>query len=365
MPVGTDARMLRRVQALVNNGISATSLAFERPYYETKEKAYTPLGKIEHGNYFKRLSPFIKALPTIRNHAKSHTNLYCFGLDMLLLAWLSQTTLRRPINLFYEVADIREIMFGNDIKAKLMRQLETFLVRRSKCLVLTSQAYYDHYYQNVLKLKPTYHIIENKLEPADLVAQSNTPTPTSYRFGYFGLLRCRQTWRIMQKLAEQGTPVYVRGFPRSPLSQEDLDNAKTLAKLHYGGPYVAPNELPEMYGKVDIVWAAYPYEADRKTQNWRWARTHRFYEACCFGKPMIVQKGTEDARVVEACNIGLSLDLTDPEAAVKTLQAITPEQLASWTKNIKALPKHMYLYSDEHAKLADYLRSSSAIPPRT
>lgn len=353
--VSKDARIGRRINALKGLGIRPTVLSFEREgFFGDSKTDYISLGKLEHGNYAKRLTPFIRALPIIRQYAKDCSSIYCFGLDMLLLAHMIKPSLAGRVKLIYEVADIREVMFGDTAKAKVMRGFERFLVRRLDLLVLTSDAYYKHFYKGTLNLDVPYQLIENKLDH-NALSVALEPSELRYQLGYFGLLRCSNTLAIIKNLAEQGKSVYMRGFARSPITDSDISEATKLEDITYGGPYDAPEDLPAMYGSVDMVWAAYPYEENRQEGNWRWARTNRFYEACYFGKPMITQKGTEDGRVVEALDIGLNLDLSDIEAASREVAAITPEKLERWQENIKALPKKVYMYTSEHEELAQFL----------
>lgn len=357
LPVIADARFHKRIEALTSLGLNVEVLAFERPYYAgTAKLAYTSLGKLNHSQYFKRILPLFKALPIIRNYAKLHNSIYCFGLDILLLAWLVRLSLRKPITLLYEVGDIREVLLGKSLKSRLARGLESFLVKKADLLILTSQAYYDHFYKGMLNLSLNYQIIENKLEEGFIPARE--PAKARYFMGYFGVLRCPRSWEIMNNLAEAGLSVYIRGFPRSPLdfSEDELKAAAaSQSHLSYEGSYLAPAELPDIYGQVELVWACYPYEENRQIANSKWARTNRFYEACYFKKPMICQAGTEDARVVEALHIGMAVDLSKPEEVVSLLKAITEEQMDIWRENLNRLPKAIYMYDDEHEILANFL----------
>lgn len=357
LPVVTDARYHKRIEALAALGTAVEVLAFERTYYPGKPKFdYTSLGKLSHGDYFRRLLPFVRALPVIRSYARSQDALYCFGLDTLLLAWFARWSLGQPLKLLYEVGDIREVLLGKGLKSKLARWLESFLVRKLDLLVLTSQAYYDNFYQAMLKLSPKYQIIENKLDKS--IAASREPGSADYFMGYFGVLRCPRSFEIMQCLAAEGLSVYIRGYPRAPLELSEADLCKASQAqdhLDYGGTYLVPDELADVYGQVRLVWACYPYEGNRAVTNARWARTNRFYEACYFKKPMICQVGTEDARVVEKLNIGLVVDLAKPESVVEALKEITYEKVATWRENLNALPESTYLYSQEHEVLLDFL----------
>ena len=359
MPVVSQVRYRKRIQALSALGVAPKILSFERDYFSGEPaEGYVSLGRLEHSNYLKRLRPFSKAFPIIKKHAEDARALYCFGLDMLMLGWLVNKRLGGRLKLIYEVGDIRTVLLGEGRKAQVLRRVESFLVRRIDRLVVTSEAYVKEYYEGILGLKGlNYQVVENKLEEGFVPTGKLTiPEPTAFTIGYFGLLRCKQSWTILKKFANTSlgkARVYVRGYPSLP---KDLaEQAKHVENLEYGGPYVAPDELPTLYSAVDIVWACYPYEENRPVGNWRWARTNRFYEACYFGKPMITQKGTEDGRVVEDLDIGLNIDLSDTDSVIKAVKAITPEMLRRWQENLRSLPKEVFMYKDEHKELTEFL----------
>jgi len=359
----TDARYQKRKTALTALGVNVEILAFERAYsVGTSKLKFVSLGKLGRASYLKRSLPFLKALPIIRNYARSHDSLYAFGLDMLLLAWIVKLTLAKPVKLIYEVADIRELLLGTSLKSKLARALESFLVKRTNLLVLTSEAYYKHFYEAILSLSVNYKVIENKLEKG-FIAPHVLASP-EFRLGYFGLLRCPRSWEIVNDLAKQGISVYIRGFPTPPLpfSVESLESAADKqVNLSYMGSYLAPDQLAEIYEKVELVWACYPFEGNRAVSNSKWARTNRFYEACFFKKPMICQVDTEDARVVKAFNIGIAVDLNKPDEVIKKIIAIDEDQMLIWKENLENLAEDIYMYSDEHKQLAHFLVGTNTL----
>jgi succinoglycan biosynthesis protein ExoL len=363
VPVLANAYYQGRVRALARVGVQPTVLGFERAYYPGKPEAgYVSLGRVKNREYTRRLMMLGRAMARVRRAAEGADVIYAFGLDMLLLGWLASRGLGKRIKLAYDVADIQQAQLDEGRVSSALRRLERFLLERTKLLVVTSRAYVDHYYQGILGMNGVaYHVIENKLEAGAFGGVPGGATGRSgnvLRIGYFGMHRCARSWEILQEVSKRAggsVQVYIRGFPVTP---KDLaEQARHLDHVEYGGPYVAPDELPDLYGQVDLVWACYLYQEGQGLGNWRWARTHRFYEACYFNKPMFCQAGTEDGRVAERLGLGLCLDLGDVEGTVARILAITPEEIARWTRNIEALPSEVYSYSDEHARLYEALAS--------
>ena len=358
-------RFCKRVELLMHKGITAEVLAFERQAYPGKSIncKYSSLGVIKHQNYCKRIIPFISALKKIRAGAKNNDLVYAFGLDMLLLGWI--VTLGISKGLVYEVGDIREVLLGQGLKHKFFRLLERFLLNRTSLLVITSKAYLDEYYYKIQGLSRINHIvIENKLDRNWLInlapKEKETEGSSGLIIGYFGVLRCMRSWEILKTAAEKSGgvfQVYLRGISRDINLQVEANHELVT----YAGPYLAPDDLPAIYGKVNLVWACYPYQGN-KAGNWQWAKTVRFYESCYFKKPLIVQAGTEDSKLVEKYDLGLIVDMNEGvEKVVHQVLAITRSDLERWKKNMDNVPPEVYLYTDEHDRLAELLQTQAEV----
>lgn len=353
-------RFRKRVELLIRNGVEAEVLAFERRAYPGKvlNCKYSSLGNIKHRNYFSRVLPFIAALKKMRKSVKNNQVIYAFGLDMLLLGWISSIGMQKKM--VYEVGDIREVLIGNGIKQRLFRWLERFLLNRISLLIITSEAYLIEYFQKIQRVNNVqYLVVENKLDKSWSIKLSNNhdvrEKSDSIVIGYFGVLRCVRSWEILKNIAENSGgafQVYLRGISREINLQESV-NYKYVT---YDGPYLVPDDLPNMYNTVDLVWACYPYQGS-STGNWQWAKTVRFYESCFFKKPVIVQKGTEDSKLVNFYDIGLIVDMNQGvEKVVKQIRNITNADIQKWEHNMTKLPENIYLYSDEHERIVEALR---------
>jgi hypothetical protein len=173
-----------------------------------------------------------------------------------------------------------------------------------------------------------------------------------FSIGYFGVLRCKKTLKILKILAEKGQgriKIYLRGQVGIK-TKEEYDELVAVKGVVNGGPYVVPDDLFEMYNKVDMVWACYPYQGE-KTGNWCWAKTVRFYEACYFNKPVFVQAGTEDCKTVKRYNIGDCLELGNMEKTVNHILSLSSDEISNWKKNMNKVPKNVYIFTDEHKQL--------------
>lgn len=143
----------------------------------------------------------------------------------------------------------------------------------------------------------------------------------------------------------------LRGIGMAGLNLDEWDNSSEW--ISFQGPYVAPDELPEMYGNVDLVWGCFPlFGPDRlELHSGVMARTNRFYEAFFFRRPLISRSDSEDGRVVRGDGIGLCVDLRNREETVERLLSISVEEIAGWRLAMDRLPPAVYSYTDEHQRL--------------
>lgn len=357
LPVTSQPRYWKRIKSLERLGCNNKVLAFERKYISINinNKDYIIIGKLEHEKYYKRILPFAKSFITIKNNIKYADIIYVFGLDMLLLGWAARLFIKKKNEIIYEVGDIRSVLIGNNIQSIFLRWLERYLMKFIGLLIVTSEAYVTEYFKKIQGIKNIkYQVIENKVDSRvidKLLLKKYIKKRDVLTIGYFGLLNCKRSWEILKNVAIQGgkrIEIRVRGLVMTP---KDLTKEiEKISNITYYGPYIAPDELPIIYGMVDIIWACYPFN-ENKVGNWMWARTNRFYEACFFKKPIIAQKGTEDCKVVEKLQIGLCLDLSNIQKATEQLLSINDNQIIKWETNMKSIPEGIYVYKFEHKLL--------------
>jgi len=363
MPELVEARCLKRIAALEREGVRPDVLGFQRSYYPGKPwpGGYTILGNLREGQYAKRVPSYLNAFAIIRRCMTKADVVYTFGQDLLGLAWLARLTLGRKPPIVCEVADIQSALTGRGWTSGGLRWLERHAVSRADLLIVTSEAFVSGYYQAIQGICDIpYQVIENKVDEGELAPYEGTTDMQEkdgvLRIGYFGLLRCSRSWEILRRASEKGDGrihVYLRGLPSWPSM---IEEASTSDNVEYGGPYVSPDELANIYERVDMVWAAFPYEGS-DVGNWKWARTNRFYESCFFGRPMFTQLGTEDGRVVDSLEIGVNLDLSDIGGSVDQILGIEARDIKRWKGNIDKVPRRVYTYDDEHHVLFQKMKT--------
>ena len=365
VPTLTSVYHQNRVEQIEKIGIDCEVAAFEREYYPGKpwSQDVTLLGFIEHKKYLKRLHLLIKAIPVIRTKSKKADLVFCYNLDLLLICWISQLALKNKAKIIHDVSDIRSVLIGTGIFASVLRWLERFLLRRVSIVIITSPAYVTEYFHSIQNLHDvSFHLIENKLNPDSTPEPiSNTDSrpdvdPSVFKIGYFGLIRCRKSLELLLKLATEADGkfrVVLRGVF---LDTEDFE--PVIANhpfVEYKGPFINPDDLPIMHHDVDFSWLVHAHSRE----NTKWSRIFRFYHAAYYQCPMIAQKDSQDGKVVDELNIGLTIDISDPDESIRKLLTITNVQVQEWRKKIQSLPQSLSVISKEYEDLIRKVSKSS------
>ena len=340
---------------LANSGAKVHVVGFTRnnfPASENKGYSIESLGTLSHGNYFKRFVKLLKFLLTFRKKAKDYDVIYNFTLDTLIISKLSLLFIKKTW--VYQIQDIRSIFFGKSIISTIARWVEKTLVKRIDLLVVSSIDYYTGYFKTIHNVKPEkVFVIENKLinQIRRRAFEDKLFSINKINIGYFGVMRCERSWEILKDLAlkyPEKFSLYMRGKPVAmPNLEEEIRN---IPNIEYGGVYKSPDDLAELYDKVDIVWACYPYNKS-KEGNWKLARTIRFYEACAYNKPIIVQRGTAQEKDTLNNNLGLVIDMSNIEKTLNQLNSMSFKDFEEWHRNLSKLDVSFYTHTDEYEAL--------------
>lgn len=389
LPTIGQPRHAKRIDMLKSNGFSVNALTFERDYHKGRvpDCDVFSLGRISKGQYAKRILTLARVIPVLRRKTRHADVIYVFGLDLALLAMVANSFRGKPVVL--EVGDIRPIQVKQGLIGAAMRFISRKVYRHCELLVVTADEFVSGYY-NPAPPEPTPHlVIENKLEPGfyptqDRLDASQSPHPASEalstkndstssstvaasgvtRIGYFGLLRSKWSFETLEKYAASNphtVEIIVAGAVQE--GHEAFASMIALPNVNYLGPYRSPDDLPQLYLQVDLVWACYPEpEPPNAPDNaaWAWAqavcRSNRFYESCYFKVPVISMLHSSDGKIVKEYNLGPVLPSHDYNAIAAELGDVTQQKLDTWTTNISNLPMSIYSFTNEAELLGQAIR---------
>jgi len=367
LPVLGQPRDSKRIDMLVSLGFDVSVAAFNRAYHSGRvpSRPTQIIGTISHGKYLQRIGRLITALPKLRRAMRGRDIVYASSPDMALLAMIAGVFMGKKFIL--EVGDVREIQTAEGLKGRLVRIVDRVLTNRCSLLVVTAVGFLDNYYRNWLRSDVPAIVVENKIEASLTSARpeavrGNLPQGRPFidrplRIGYFGLLRCQWTWDVLKAFAlkhPKDVEIVMAGYPMEPA--DIAEQAKSIPNVIYSGEYKSPNDLPRLYGAVDLVWACYKFIGPRDW-NLKWARPNRFYESCYFGRPLISRLGSSDSKEVDRLKIGFNIQTHEISEVVTELESITAEMVEQWRSNSLELPNSLFIYTDEGEQLKSHIEN--------
>ncbi|MDI9569687.1 MAG: hypothetical protein QM278_02955 [Pseudomonadota bacterium] len=353
---------------LQEEGFLVEAAAFNRKYHKGRLPScdLIQLGIIENGKYFIRLLKILKAIPNVRTAIARNDVVYASGQDMAFLGFLAGFLLGKPIVM--EVGDLVNIQVASSIKSKIFRIIDRWITSRYALIVTISEGFLNIYYRKWLKIKTRGIVIQNKLEKHLLksltISVSDSKKKDKLRpildrpliIGYFGLLRDLWSLQVLIKLAELYPGQYEIVLAGMPMKQSNFaEQSACHPNVKYIGEYRSPEDLPFLYGQVDMIWACYP-EIKRNDWNLRWGRPNRFYESCFFKKPCFAREGSLFAEDVKRYNIGCLIRDVDVEKVVMQISSINYNEFKEWHEALLKLPQDVYLYEYEGRDLANEIR---------
>ncbi len=358
LPTMVASRIARRVRMLERVGFEVEAMGFERHqgFGRLPDCPVSSLGWLPPRRYFSRVPRLLLRAGRVRDAIRRNDLVYAFGLDMGFLAMIAGAGRDRPMAL--EIADIHRKQVGKGPMGWMVRTLEKRILGRCRLLVLTTEGYRP-YYREWLGSDVAIMVIENKpaLEFVESLSDGGAPVPPAgegappadgpLRIGWFGRLRDAWTLEVLDELTrrwpERFTAV-LAGTP-SPFLKDFSRRVAGNPGLEYRGGYEYPDDLPALYGGVDVAMACHAPEVPRG-----WSQTNRYYEACLFGKPLVVRAGSRDALGVGEHGIGMVVEAGAVGDAAAELGGVSSSDLARWRSNLAALPPSVYTAGEDEAR---------------
>ena len=367
-PERTDARSVKRIAALTDQGWQVTGFTFHR---DRGQHDPPPAWKNIHlGNtysqrYLHRIGAILRAFGVIfwhRHCIREAAVLYVINPDNSLLALFGRLAARRRVPLVVEIADIQPVMTGAGLTSGVLGTYERFVLRRSRLLVTTSQGFLRHYFESVQRHRGPVFLLENKIYPsAALIAarQSRSAPARSGRWtiGYFGVLRCQRSIDLICLLAgafPDKLTFVLRGVPAG--LDADLFRKKIAAhrNIEYGGPYRYPDDLPPMYGGVDFNWC---FDFSAPGANSAWLLPNRIYEGGLFHCPALAFAGTETAAWLTQRGLGIEFTEDLAENLQAFIAALTMEDWQALRDQCATAPDALFTGEADYAALSTAMKN--------
>lgn len=234
------------------------------------------------------------------------------NLEMLVIAAAARRLHAPRARLIYECLDIHRLMTAPGPAGMVLRSIERALLGEVQILVVSSsafvRAYFEPWQRLGARISPPVLIVENRVFEPGEATPDETPRPPGppWRIGWFGMLRCRQSFAELARLAKRAGGAVQVVLAGRPSPREFPDFAEQVAEapgMSFIGDY-APADVGRLYRSVHFNWAIDHFQAGGNSQ---WLLPNRLYEGGRFGAVPLALAGGETARWLERRGLGLAV----------------------------------------------------------
>ncbi len=354
-----DSAIWRRVAMLKNGGAEVTPAGFRRGTGPLPGPALV-LGATGNGRMVQRAGAVAQAVVLARKtigRLPRPEMILARNLEMLAIA-------RRALDLWpgqpqpglaYEVLDIHRMMLGEGARARAMRWAERSLARKAGLLLTSSPGFVREYFARHAQIdgKTRIHLVENKVIERDGMHDQLRHLPDARSvptIGWFGVLRCAQSLAVLDKVTRTAPgrlKVLLAGRPALDVVPDFHATVAANPDIEFAGAYRNPDDLPRLYGGVDLAWLVDRYEAG---QNSDWLLPNRLYEGCAFGAIPLALAGTEVSRKLAELGVGLILHDLSVTALAGLLDAFDTAERAVLAAKVAMVPRQTWVATAAEAK---------------
>ena len=174
--------------------------------------------------------------------------------------------------------------------------------------------------------------------------------------GWFGTLRCVRSLQLLAEIAAalpDQVRVELRGLPTETGLEPFLRVVRRHPNMSYGGEYVSPRDLAELYGGIDFGWC---FDFLDEGANSDWLLPNRYYDCGCFQVPALAAARTQTGRRVAELGSGWTFRPPFATTIVEFLRHVTPEEVAAKRAAIAALPRSLFVEVDDSKRLIQAIR---------
>lgn len=328
----TQPRCVKRVEAFHKKGWKCVVYGYTRGIYDVNSYAdgievqsLSGMTSANDSRKFKRIYSDVRRI--ISDHKDEEVVYYAFG----MLPALSFRLSRKPY--IYEISDIMYAYPRFRRVEWLFKWIDRSLIRRSLQTAMTSEGFRS--YLGV----PAKDIVllQNKVNPALSSYHREALAFTDrFRFGFVGAIRYESILRFAEVIAEEFPQheFHFFGGTGERMKGRCLDLVKCYKNVHYHGPFVNPDDLPGVYGQLDIVVACY----DVSSVNERIAEPNKLFEAMFFCRPIVVSEGIFLAEQVRRFGCGYTIDATRKESIRAFVKSLEHDSLSAISSREREMP---------------------------
>lgn len=367
-----DSAIWRRVSMLEAAGAVVEVAGFQRSTTPPLRPA-TVLGQTHSGRFLHRALSALRLLFRAGDIAPGTAPdvILARNLEMLPLARRIRGRFARDQRpqLVYEVLDIHRLLVGSGPLPAVFRAVERRLCRGVDKVLISSPRFDKEHFRRYGQVSAPVVLVENKIWDPDHPDAAPEPVRPPRRpddplvIGWFGILRCAQSLRCLDalsRLADGRLRVVLRGRPALDALPEFHRTVEANPWMEFLGPYRYPQDLPQIYGSVDVAWLIDRFDAGANSD---WLLPNRLYESCAHGAIPLALQGTETGSQLTRRGLGLVVPDLRPDAVALVLASLDDAALAALRAGIAATdPADWRTTRQECARLIDQLAGRASVP---
>ena len=346
----------KRLLAFKNNVDKLTIVS----YYRIKNVEYQNhhnLGKSPQKQYIRRFVKLIFDIPRLSKILSNNPEIdvvYAWNFDIALLFVITKLFSKRRYRFIYEVADIKPILLSKSFAGRILRKLEQFILNNTDHLCVTSEDFIINYFDKYYDCSANTHILENKVFPKidnKLINTklNNEVDASKWKIGFVGLFRCNTSLQLLSELATylpENIEIILAGRPEEYV-KDTFNKLVNLENTNYIGEYEYPDDLPNIYSKIEIIWSA---DFSDLSVNSKWLLPNRIYEAGLFSVPQLCfSDNVAICKYIKSLNIGWVLEEANVESLIRFFASLTGKHYQQIKSNYASLPNDQFS-GDEQIK---------------
>lgn len=333
-----QARCVRRVEEFIEHGYQVDVYGFDR---EGDKRALpniplNVIGTFQNGpNYLNRLKDIRMAIKTnvANKYEPEDAIFFLFNLDIVLAF---RSVFGGKYKYIYEVSDLAELVVGNKLIRKFLIWQNNQSMRNAYHVVFTSEGFCD-FYNKIPQEKIsviTNRVSTNCPKVENIVRVINL---NKIKIGFVGVIRFETVLKFAKICNTQDKIEFhlfglISNGDKYALELEKLAKESTNITMH--GPFKNPQDLPSIYGGIDMVLSAYP-----PTPGVIYAEPNKLYEAIYFRCPIIVNEGTFLGKKVRRLNVGYVIDAMNEKSILDFLGGLDVQTYQEKVKACQAIPQ--------------------------
>ncbi|MEL7125841.1 MAG: glycosyltransferase [Pseudomonadota bacterium] len=336
-----EISQIRRIRALIALGHHVHSFTMRRDNMNADFEPDWPnthLFKTENENLPKRAATVAASIAKMARHRarlQRADMIIARNLDMLAIAWAARGMAGAGrVPLVYECLDINGALCGDGAKSRAMRAAERRLLAGVQMLVVSSPGFMRNYFEPLQGYAGPWALWENKLAagsplPTRPQTRSLPASGTPLRLGWVGTIRCAPSLALLAAVADalgDGIEVHIHGIVHHHALPDFDATIASRPNIILHGPYAYPDDLAQIYGDLDVVWAQDLWQTGNNSD---WLLPNRIYEASWAGCPSIAVATTETGRRVSDDALGWVVDTPTPAALLDLLGGLDRAEIAA------------------------------------